>query len=139
MRRKVYTAGMSNFISAFSGVSVSDLGTAKDFYVDVLGLDLVNEQMGLRLELPGGGQLFIYEKPDHEPASFTVLNLVVEDVDSAVDELSSKGVTFERYDLGNGVEQDDKGILRGLSANMGPDIAWFKDPAGNILAVLQEL
>ena len=85
----------------------------------------------------GGSKLFIYSKDDHQPATFTVLNFAVSDIDQAVDELTKLGVTFERYDNMPG-EQDDKGILRGRSVNQGPDIAWFKDPAGNILAVLQE-
>ena len=83
-------------------------------------------------------KVFIYEKPDHVPATFTVLNFVVADIDAAVDQLSGKGITFEHYDLGNGAVQDEKGILRGLAASMGPDIAWFKDPAGNILSILQD-
>ena len=123
--------------TSFSGISVNNLSVARDFYVGKLGLKVVDEKMGLDLELPGGAQLFIYEKSDHQPASFTVLNFVVEDIDDAVASLQADGVTFERYDLGNGATQDEKGILRGLAANMGPDIAWFKDPAGNILAVLQ--
>ena len=123
--------------TSFSGISVNNLSVARDFYVGKLGLKVVDEKMGLDLELPGGARLFIYEKSDHQPASFTVLNFVVEDIDDAVASLQADGVTFERYDLGNGATQDEKGILRGLAANMGPDIAWFKDPAGNILAVLQ--
>lgn len=122
---------------AFSGVSVDDLKKAKHFYVDILGLDVDDEKMGLQLLLPNGGKLFIYEKPDHTPASFTVLNFGVEDIDQAVDELRAAGVTFEQYD-DMPAKPDEKGILRGLSANMGPDIAWFKDPAGNILSVLQD-
>ena len=128
---------MQNVISTFSGVSVNDLAAARTFYVDLLELRLIDENMGLNLELPNGGRLFVYEKPDHMPASFTVLNFVVNDIDAAVDELLEKGVTMQRYELGHGIAQDEKGIMRGLSANMGPDIAWFTDPAGNILAVLQ--
>lgn len=122
---------------AFSGISVDDLERAKQFYVSVLGLQIDDETMGLRLLLPNGGKLFIYPKPNHQPATFTVLNLVVDDIDQAVDELSAAGVTFEHYDEML-VKQDEKGVLRGLSAQQGPDIAWFKDPAGNILSVLQE-
>ncbi|HEY4160757.1 MAG TPA: VOC family protein [Candidatus Saccharimonadales bacterium] len=121
---------------AFSGFSVTDLGTAKQFYTQVLGLEAGDETMGLQLKLPGGGELFIYPKDDHQPATFTVLNFVVSDIDKAVDGLQKLGVSFERYDdLPGG--QDEKGIARGRSAHQGPDIAWFKDPAGNILAVLQ--
>lgn len=128
---------MDNIIASFSGISVDDIKQAKKFYIDLLGLKLIDEKMGLDIELPKGSRLFIYEKPEHEPATFTVLNFVVDDIDKAVAQLSDKGISFENYDLGNGIKQDDKGILRGLSANMGPDIAWFKDPADNILAVLQ--
>lgn len=128
---------MINAISTFSGFSVDDIKAARAFYVDTLGLKLVDDKMGLDLELPKGSRVFIYEKPDHQPASYTTLNFVVENIDKAVDDLKSQGISFETYDLGNGAKQDDKGILRGLSAHMGPDIAWFKDPAGNVLAVLQ--
>jgi catechol 2,3-dioxygenase-like lactoylglutathione lyase family enzyme len=121
--------------AAFSGISVNDLGKAKAFYTETLGLHLENEEMGLQFQLPGGGSLFIYPKENHEPATFTVLNFVVDAIDEAVDELTKKGVTFERYE---GFDQDEKGIARGLSANKGPDIAWFKDPAGNILSILQD-
>lgn len=123
--------------AAFSGISVDDLSKAKQFYTQTLSLALEDETMGLRLKLPGGGSLFIYDKPNHVPATFTVLNFVVENIDEAVDELGKSGVSFERYDNMPG-EQDEKGILRGLAAGQGPDIAWFKDPAGNILAILQD-
>jgi catechol 2,3-dioxygenase-like lactoylglutathione lyase family enzyme len=122
--------------AAFSGFSVDDQDKAKEFYTKTLGLELADETMGLELKLPGGGHVFVYPKDDHEPATFTILNFVVDDVDEAVRELVGRGVEFERYE---GMSyQDDKGIARGLKANMGPDIAWFKDPAGNILAVLQD-
>lgn len=127
---------MMKIETAFSGFSVDDIAKAKQFYTEVIGLPIKSERMGLELELPGGQSLFIYEKTDHQPATFTVLNFVVEDIDSAVDELVEHGVTFERYD-GMPGEQDEKGILRGRSVNQGPDIAWFKDPAGNILSILQ--
>lgn len=127
---------MFNPQAAFSGFSVSDLASAKKFYVDVLGLKLVDESMGLRFELPGAGQMFIYAKDDHKPAGFTILNFVVEDIDEAVTELTSRGVKFEHYD---GIPHlDTSNIARGLKANMGPDIAWFTDPAGNIISVLQD-
>lgn len=123
--------------AAFSGFSVNDLAKAKEFYIKTLGLELVDESMGLRLRLPGGGEMFVYEKGDaHQPATFTILNFVVADIDATVDELVKAGVVFEHYDEGQ-IKTDDKGVARGLAANMGPDIAWFKDPAGNILAVLQ--
>jgi hypothetical protein len=93
------------------------------------------ESAGLRLTLPGGGTVFIYPKEHHQPATFTILNFVVDNIDLAVDELANRGVQFERY--ADGPPADDKGIMRGRAHQMGPDIAWFKDPAGNILAVLQ--
>ena len=120
--------------TAFSGFSVNDLAKAKEFYTQTLGLKVVEEGVGLRLHLPGGGTAFAYPKDDHQPATFTLLDFVVDDIDEAVDELKSRGVNFDRYE---GMSQDEKGIMRGISQNMGPDIAWFKDPAGNMLAVLQ--
>jgi catechol 2,3-dioxygenase-like lactoylglutathione lyase family enzyme len=121
--------------AAFSGFSVNDLAKAKAFYTDVLGLSLVDETMGLRFQLPGGGSVFAYDKSNHQPATFTILNFVVDDIDAAVDQLTNQGVTFEQYP---DAHTDEKGIARGRAANMGPDIAWFKDPAGNILSVLQD-
>jgi len=120
--------------TAFSGFSVNDLAKAKAFYTQTLGLKVVEEGVGLRLHLPGGGTAFAYPKDDHQPATFTLLDFVVDDIDEAVDELKSRGVSFDRY---AGMSQDEKGIMRGISQNMGPDIAWFKDPAGNTLALLQ--
>ena len=96
----------------------------------------IRDEMGLQLHLGSGATVFIYEKENHEPASFTILNFVVDDIDTAVSDLVAKDIKMERYE-GFPFEQDDKGIARGRSANMGPDIAWFKDPAGNVLAVLQ--
>jgi catechol 2,3-dioxygenase-like lactoylglutathione lyase family enzyme len=127
---------MFTAVAAFSGFSVNDLQKAKQFYTQELGLKLDDDEMGLQLSLPDGGKLFIYEKASHQPASFTVLNFVVTNIDKAVDELAKVGVVFERYD-DMPAKPDEKGILRGRSVNQGPDIAWFKDPAGNILSVLQ--
>jgi predicted enzyme related to lactoylglutathione lyase len=116
---------------AFSGFAVDDLEAAKKFYGEVLGLK-TSEQYGLMtLHLAGGRDTLVYPKPDHIPATYTILNFAVDDIDAAVDELVSRGVELEKYD---GLGQDDKGINRAG----GPYIAWFKDPAGNILAVLQE-
>jgi catechol 2,3-dioxygenase-like lactoylglutathione lyase family enzyme len=129
---------MKTLVSSFNGFSVDDQAAAKKFYVDTLGLKLLDDQMGLQFELPNGARLFIYEKPDHTPATYTTLNFVVSDIDQAVDDLITKGVAFDKYDLGNGAMQDENGILRGKQASMGPDIAWFKDPAGNVLSVLQD-
>ena len=120
--------------TAFSGFSVNDLAKAKAFYAQTLGLKVVEEGVGLRLHLPGGGTAFAYPKDDHQPAMYTMLDFVVDDIDEAVDELNSRGVSFARYE---GMTQDEKGIMRGIAQNMGPDIAWFNDPAGNVLAVLQ--
>ena len=126
---------MSDFTYAFSGFSVLDAAKTKDFYADILGLDVEEiPGMGMHLLLPGGAKVFVYPKPDHKPATFTVLNFEVADIDAAVGALSEKGVQFERYE---GAHQDEKGIARGKVANMGPDIAWFLDPSGNVLAVLQ--
>lgn len=122
--------------AAFSGFSVSDLAQARQFYSETLGLDVAADGVGLRLHLPGGGTVFIYPKADHQPAGFTILNFQVDDIDEAVDELTRLGVRFEQYD--NGPKTDEKGVLRGRAQNMGPDIAWFTDPAGNILSVLDD-
>jgi catechol 2,3-dioxygenase-like lactoylglutathione lyase family enzyme len=119
---------------AFSGFSVDNLAKAREFYAGTLGLTVDDAGAGLGLQLPGGGTVFVYPKDDHQPATFTILNFEVEDIDEAVDELMNRGVQFERYE---GLPVDEKGILRGISQNRGPDIAWFKDPAGNILAVLK--
>lgn len=127
---------MLKALTAFSGISVDDLAKAKQFYTEVLGLELTSDGMGLNFNLPGGGSLFIYAKDNHHPASFTILNFVVNDINVAVDELSRAGVIFEHYD-NESMPQDDKGIARGISVNQGPDIAWFKDPAGNIISILQ--
>jgi predicted enzyme related to lactoylglutathione lyase len=117
---------------AFSGFAVDDLDRAHEFYAETLGLEVTKEDMGLlTLHLAGDRPTMIYPKPDFAPATYTILNFPVDDVEGAVDELSARGVSFERYD---GFEQDEKGIFRGE----GPTIAWFKDPAGNILAVLEE-
>jgi catechol 2,3-dioxygenase-like lactoylglutathione lyase family enzyme len=117
---------------AFSGFAVDDLDAAREFYRDTLGLNVTDEEMGiLTLHLAGDRATLIYPKPDFTPATYTILNFQVDDVDGAVDELSSRGVEFERYD---GFDQDEKGIAR--ESGGGPDIAWFKDPAGNILSVL---
>ena len=116
---------------AFSGFSVNDLEAAKKFYGEVLGLTTSEHYGLLTLHLAGGRDTLVYPKPDHAPATYTILNFAVDDIDAAVDELISRGVELEKYD---GLGQDDKGINRAG----GPYIAWFKDPAGNILAVLQE-
>ncbi|RKT79455.1 catechol 2,3-dioxygenase-like lactoylglutathione lyase family enzyme [Terracoccus luteus] len=118
---------------AFSGFSVDDPERARSFYADVLGLE-VSEQNGmLTLHLGGGTDVLVYPKPNHEPASFTVLNFPVPDVQAAVDALTERGVRFERY-AGTPMETDEKGVFR----QGGPLIAWFTDPAGNVLSVIEE-
>ena len=118
---------------AFSGFSVDDLAEAKQFYGQTLGLEVSEDEMGLTLKITGGNDIFVYLKEDHAAATYTILNFPVDDIDKAALELKSKGVTFEQYEN----MTDEQGIARGLARNQGPDIAWFKDPAGNILSVLQ--
>jgi predicted enzyme related to lactoylglutathione lyase len=120
---------------AFSGFSVNDIHKAKDFYGDLLGLEITEERIGiLSLHIAGNeNNIIIYPKLDHIPATYTILNFQVPDVEKAVDELVDKGVVMEQYDFGQ-IKTNNKGIMSGI----GPTIAWFKDPAGNILAVLQE-
>jgi catechol 2,3-dioxygenase-like lactoylglutathione lyase family enzyme len=114
---------------AFSGFSVDDVPTAKKFYGDILGLRVSEANGMLSLHLAGGGEVLVYPKQDHTPASFTVLNFPVEDIDAAVDHLTGQGIEMIRYE---GFHQDARGIARGN----GPDIAWFTDPSGNVLSVL---
>ena len=119
---------------AFSGFSANDLEKARSFYEDTLGLRVtVMAEMGgmLRLHLGGDTEVLVYPKPDHTPATFTVLNFPVPDVEQTVDQLAARGVRFERYE---GFDQDEKGIARG----QGPDIAWFTDPAGNVFSVIKQ-
>ncbi|MCA1588696.1 MAG: VOC family protein [Chloroflexi bacterium] len=116
---------------AFSGFSTDDIAKAQEFYGQTLGVDVTEENGMLTLKLGGGQTVLIYPKDNHEPETYTALNFPVRDIDAAVDELTRRGVEFERY--GEGFGQDERGIARGY----GPPIAWFKDPAGNILAVLQ--
>lgn len=118
---------------SFSSFSVNDLKKAKDFYGETLGLDLKETPEGLELH-NGNNTVFLYLKPNHTPASFTVLNFAVDDIEEAVDELNAMGVNLEQYNLPD-IKTDERGIARG---DRGPTIAWFKDPAGNILSVLEE-
>lgn len=123
----------------FSGSSVDDLHAAKQFYGDVLGFEIHEfGEMGFGLKFAGGGEHFFYPKEDHQPATFTVLNFKVDDIDAAVKQLKEKGVQFEQYHRED-LPQDADGVMRGLSADMGPDIAWLKDPAGNVLSIVQEV
>jgi predicted enzyme related to lactoylglutathione lyase len=121
---------------AFSSFSVDDPDAAKKFYGETLGMDIsdVPDMEGLlELSVAGGGKIMIYPKPDHAPATFTVLNFRVDDIDAAVDELADRGVDFEIYDEGE-LKTDAKGVMR----SNGPEIAWFRDPAGNVLSVLED-
>ncbi|RPD39994.1 VOC family protein [Chitinophaga barathri] len=118
---------------AFSGFSVNDIKQAKQFYGQTLGLNVEDGDMGtLAIKINGGTNIMVYEKPNHEPATFTILNFPVKDIEQAVDGLTKKGVRFEQFE--GELKTDEKGIFRGE----GPLIAWFKDPAGNFLSVLQE-
>jgi catechol 2,3-dioxygenase-like lactoylglutathione lyase family enzyme len=116
---------------AFSGFAVGDLQQARDFYTGTLGIETSEEYGLLTLHLAGERPTLIYPRPDHTPADYTILNFPVEDIEAAVDELTARGVSIERYE---GFKQDERGIMR----EQGPYIAWFKDPAGNVLSVLQE-
>ena len=121
---------------AFQGFSVNDIEAAKRFYGEALGLEVEDGPMGmLSLNISGGRAIMVYPKENHEPASYTILNFPVGNIDDAVDELTKRGVTFERYE---GFPQDEKGIARPDEENPGPPIAWFTDPAGNILSVLEQ-
>ncbi len=123
---------MFKVTKAFSGFSVSDIPAAKAFYSEMLGLDVSEANGMLTLNIADGGHIIIYPKPNHVPATFTVLNFPVDHIDQAVDALTKRGVHFEHYE--GDITTDEKGIAR----TGGPQIAWFKDPAGNILSVLQE-
>jgi catechol 2,3-dioxygenase-like lactoylglutathione lyase family enzyme len=116
---------------AFSGFAVDDVAAAKTFYTETLGLTVSEEHGMLHLHIGADTQILVYPKPGHQPASYTILNFPVDDIDRAVDELSGKGVRFQSYE---GIKTDERGIFR----EEGPYIAWFADPAGNILSVLQE-
>ena len=121
---------MLTHTGAFSGFSTNDIAAARAFYADTLGIRVAEEEGMLNLELAGGQRVLIYPKDDHQPATYTVLNFEVADIDAAVDQLTVAGVTLERYE---GSPQDERGIVR----EWGPPIAWFTDPAGNILSVIQ--
>ena len=121
---------MFEHTKAFSGFSVDDVDAAATFYGDTLGLRVTEDNGMLTLHIAGNTGVLVYPKPNHTPASFTILNFPVDDIDAAVDELTARGVRFERYE---GIDADAKGISR----DAGPPIAWFTDPAGNILSVLQ--
>ena len=125
---------MPDTIEGFSGFAVPDADAAATFYREVLGLVVTEDHGMLWIDLPGGARVLAYPKPDHEPAGFTVLNLVVPDLPAAVDELVAKGAAFVRYD---GFGQDERGIQHGRGH--GPDIAWTTDPGGNVIAVMERI
>jgi catechol 2,3-dioxygenase-like lactoylglutathione lyase family enzyme len=116
---------------AFSGFAVDDIAAARRFYAETLGLRVSEENGMLTLHIAGDRDILVYPRPDHTPATYTILNFPVDDIDKAVDQLTERGVRFERYDR---IQADEKGIVRGG----GPLIAWFTDPAGNVLSVLQQ-
>lgn len=125
---------MLEHTTAFSGFAVDDLNEARQFY-EMLGLDVKQTQMGLELHFDGRNPVFVYEKADYEPATYTILNFEVNDIDATIDAMKEAGVEFEIYD-DLPAPQDERGVLRGKAAGMGPDIAWFHDPAGNVFSVL---
>ena len=131
------TGDRPQFKRAFSSFSTNDIGAARKFYGDILGLDVSDSpEGGLELTFGSGHSVFIYPKEDHEPATFTVLNLSVDNFATAVEKLRSVGVAFESYE--GEIKTDENDIFWGTRENQGPNVAWFKDPAGNILSVLQE-
>ena len=127
-------AQTSIFTGAFSSFSIDSIADAKKFYGETLGLDASETDEGLELNVDGVA-IFLYAKDDHVPATFTVLNLQVDDIDAAVDELTDRGIEFESYE--GEIETDEKNVFRGKDAGQGPNIAWFKDPAGNFLSIIE--
>lgn len=125
---------MLDINNAFSGFAVKDIEEARSFYSETLGLEVEDGPMGLlNLHLTGSTNVLVYPKPDHEPAVFTILNFEVPDIDAAVTALTERGVEFDRYD---DFDQDERGVFRGSRNDQGPDIAWFRDPSGNVLSII---
>lgn len=125
---------MLHINNAFSGFAVKDIEEARSFYSETLGLEVEDGPMGLlNLHLTGSTNVLVYPKSDHEPAVFTILNFEVPDIDAAVTALTERGVEFDRYD---DFDQDDRGVFRGSRNDQGPDIAWFRDPSGNVLSII---
>lgn len=122
---------MPTYLNSFAGLSSNDVPATKRFFADVIGLEVSEENGMLTLHLPGGGTVLVYPKEDHQPATYTCLNLIVTDINAAVDELVGRGVAFQRYDE---MPQDERGIMR----EYPPPIAWFTDPAGNIVSVIED-
>lgn len=133
--KKEKSKELFKFDETFSGYSVDDIKSAKEFYGETLGINVKEEKEGGLGLTFGDHAVYLYPKDDHQPATFTVLNIAVTDIDAAVAELRSRGVEFESY--GGEIETDEKGIFRGADQDSGPNIAWFKDPAGNILSVIE--
>lgn len=125
-----------NINGGYGGFSVKDLDEARKFYTETLGLTISNDEMGLMLELPSGSKIFIYPKENHEPATYTVLNLLVPDIKEAVAALKEKGIDCEQYDF-EMFKTDEDGIVWGMKSGDGPNIAWLKDPSGNILSLIE--
>lgn len=138
VEKKSEGKGASIFKSAFSSFAVKDVQKALDFYGKTLGLSVSETMGGFRIDLPGtDNKIFVYSKEDHEPATFTVFNLHLDDVGTAAKELRSRGVEFESYD--EPMKTDKNGIFWGKEKNQGPNIAWFTDPSGNIISILEEM
>jgi predicted enzyme related to lactoylglutathione lyase len=133
--QKVRTS-MLRFTNSFASYSVNDIDAAKQFYQETLGLSVTQKTEGLEVAMPGGGKAFLYRKPNHTPATFTVLNFKVNDVNQAVDDLNKQGVQMEHYD--GQLQTDQRGIFHPKGPHDGPTIAWFKDPSGNILSVVEQ-
>jgi predicted enzyme related to lactoylglutathione lyase len=137
VEKKPYDERAKFFTGAFSSFSVNDVKKAKDFYSQKLGVDVSDEEEGgLALNLDRGQQIFIYPKQDHKPATFTVLNFQVAEIERAVDDLTNRGVRFESFE--GDIKTDKKGIHWGEQRGGGPNIAWFKDPAGNFISVIEQ-
>lgn len=134
-QKAVETKKEITFTKAFSTFSVDDLQKAKNFYDQTLGINVTETEEGLSLEFDGGVNVFLYPKSNHQPATFTVLNFPVENIDKAVDKLAERGIKFESFE--GEMKTDEKGIFRGADNSQGPNIAWFKDPAGNFLSVIE--
>lgn len=134
-QKAVETKKEITFTKAFSTFSVDDLQKAKNFYGQTLGINVTETEEGLSLQFDDGVKIFVYPKPNHQPAAFTVLNFPVDDIDKAVDKLTGMGIRFESFT--GEMKTDEKGIFRGAENNQGPNIAWFKDPAGNFLSVIE--
>ena len=128
---------MVQISDAFPGFSVHDVDAARTFYGEALGLEVGDSMGGLSLTLPSGQGIFVYPKDDHEPASFTILNFEVPDIGQAVDELNAAGVVTKIYTDPHSFGTDERGIAWGSKSGMGPDIAWFRDPSGNVLSLIQ--